>query len=126
MVFYEQLSKALGPDQPFYAFQSPLLFNADTRETSIEELASIYVKELRAFSPEGPYILGGLSFGGLVAFEMAQQLYAQGVGACVTPLVRSDRSGKTSAWTPKINSLSSGAIFAEEGPLSGAKSGRSS
>jgi aspartate racemase len=79
VVFYEQLSKALGPDQPFYAFQSPLLFNADTRETSIEELASIYVKELRAFSPEGPYVLGGLSFGGLVAFEMAQQLYAQGV-----------------------------------------------
>ena len=76
---YEPLAKALGPDQPFYAFQSPLVSRAEIRETSIEELASIYVKDLRAFFPQGPYLLGGTSFGGLVAFEMAQQLYAQGV-----------------------------------------------
>jgi aspartate racemase len=79
VLFYEQLAKALGPDQPFYAFRSPLLSQADIRETSVEELASIYVKELRAFYPQGPYLLGGLSFGGLVALEMSQQLCAQGV-----------------------------------------------
>jgi len=76
---YEPLAKALGPDQPFYAFQSPLVSQADPGETSIEELAAVYVKELRAFLPQGPYLLGGTSFGGLVAFEMAQQLHAQGV-----------------------------------------------
>jgi thioesterase domain-containing protein len=72
------LAKYLGPDQPFYALQSPLESQAQIRETSIEELASIYVKELQVFFPEGPYLVGGLSLGGIIAFEMAQQLYTQG------------------------------------------------
>ncbi len=76
---YEALAKALGPDQPFYAFRSLLLTQEDIRETSIEELASAYIKEMRSFFPQGPYLIGGGSFGGIVAFEMAQQLYAQGV-----------------------------------------------
>jgi thioesterase domain-containing protein len=78
VLFYEQLAKALGPSQPFYAFQSPLVSRADIRETSVEELASTYIKEMRAFFPQGPYLIGGASYGGLVAFEMAKQLFAQG------------------------------------------------
>jgi acyl transferase domain-containing protein/thioesterase domain-containing protein len=79
VLFYEQLTKALGPDQPFYAFKSPLVSQAEIRETSVEELASIYVKELRIFFPQGPYLIGGASFGGHIAFEMARQLHAQGL-----------------------------------------------
>jgi amino acid adenylation domain-containing protein len=75
---YQAIAKALGPDQPFYAFRSLLLTWEDIRETSIEELASAYIKEMRSFFPQGPYLIGGGSFGGIVAFEMAQQLYAQG------------------------------------------------
>jgi thioesterase domain-containing protein len=41
-------------------------------------MAAHYIKEMRALQPEGPYYLGGSSFGGLIAFEMAQELYAQG------------------------------------------------
>jgi len=78
VLFYEQLARALGPDQPFYAFQSPLVAQKDVRETTVEELASIYVRDLRAFYPQGPYRIGGASFGGLVAFEMARQLHALG------------------------------------------------
>src|SRR5262249_22243878 len=37
-----------------------------------------YVKEIQTLQPQGPYFLGGLSFGGVIAFEMAQQLYAKG------------------------------------------------
>jgi amino acid adenylation domain-containing protein len=75
---YQAISKALGPDQPFYAFRSLLLTWEKTRETTIEELASVYIKEMRSLLPQGPYLIGGGSFGGIVAFEMAQQLYAQG------------------------------------------------
>lgn len=75
---YEPLARALGPDQPLYAFQSPLVARPDLRDITIEEMASIYVNELRAFLPHGPYLVGGVSFGGLVAFEMFQQLHAQG------------------------------------------------
>jgi aspartate racemase len=46
--------------------------------TRVEEMASHYLKEIRGFQPEGPYYLLGASFGGLVAFEMAHQLNAQG------------------------------------------------
>jgi len=75
---YEAMAKALGPDQPFYAFRSLLLAREGVLETTIEELASAYIKEMRSFFPQGPYLIGGGSFGGIVAFEMAQQLYAQG------------------------------------------------
>jgi len=78
VLFYRQLAELLGPDQPFYALQSPLASGAKKRETSIEELASIYTKELLSLFPDGPYKLGGSSLGGLIAFEMAQVLHAQG------------------------------------------------
>ncbi len=78
LLFYQQLATYLGPDQPFYALQSPLESQAQTTDASIEELASIYLKELQTFLPEGPYLLGGASLGGLIALEMSQQLYAQG------------------------------------------------
>lgn len=75
---YQAIAQALGPDQPFYAFRSLLLTCEAIRETSIQELASAYIKEMRSFFPQGPYLIGGGSFGGIVAFEMAQQLYTQG------------------------------------------------
>ena len=45
---------------------------------SIEEMARAYVEEIRALRPHGPYFLAGYSGGGVVAFEMAQQLKALG------------------------------------------------
>jgi acyl transferase domain-containing protein/thioesterase domain-containing protein/acyl carrier protein len=78
LLAYRHLAKYLGPDQPLYALQSPLESQAYIRETSIEELASIYIKEVQALFPEGPYLLAGLSLGGLIALEMSQQLHAQG------------------------------------------------
>jgi thioesterase domain-containing protein/acyl carrier protein len=77
VLFYQPLSNALGSDQPLYAFQSPLV-TGEVRETTLEELASFYVKELRAFYPNGPYLLLGASLGGHIVFEMARQLSAQG------------------------------------------------
>jgi thioesterase domain-containing protein/acyl carrier protein len=79
VIFYERLARALGPSQPFYAFRSTLASQESMREPTIEEMASAYIKEMRSLFPQGPYLLGGLSFGGLLAFEMAQQLHAQGV-----------------------------------------------
>ena len=79
VIFYEQLARALGPDQPFYAFQSPLVEQPDHRDLSIEKMAALYVKEMREFSPQGPYLLGGASFGGYILYEMARQLEAVGI-----------------------------------------------
>lgn len=78
LLFYKRLATYLGPDQPFYALQSPLESHKQDRESSVEELASLYIEELQAFFPSGPYVLGGASFGGLVALEMSRQLHERG------------------------------------------------
>ena len=41
-------------------------------------MAADYLRQIRSVQPRGPYFLGGFSFGGLVAFEMAQQLRQSG------------------------------------------------
>jgi aspartate racemase len=78
IVGYAALARHLGPDQPVYGLQSWGLSGRHTPHARIEEMATHYLAEISALQPQGPYFLGGLSFGGLVAFEMAQQLHAQG------------------------------------------------
>src|SRR5262249_13592860 len=51
---------------------------AEARETSLEELAAIHLTQMRAIQPEGPYLIAGWSFGGVLAYEIAQQLITNG------------------------------------------------
>jgi FkbH-like protein len=71
------LARALGEDQPFYS-AAPYGVDGGPRPETVEAMAAGYVEMLRAVVPHGPYILGGLCHGGLIAFEMAQQLRRQG------------------------------------------------
>lgn len=75
---YLALSQHLGLDQPLYAFEPPGVDGREPPLRRIEDLAAHLVTELRRFQPEGPYRLGGFCLGGIVAFEMAQQLRAKG------------------------------------------------
>jgi acyl transferase domain-containing protein len=75
---YYELSRHLGSEQPFYGLQSPGLNGECEPYTRIEDMASRYIEALRLVQPEGFYFLGGWSMGGVVAFEMAQQLQRQG------------------------------------------------
>jgi amino acid adenylation domain-containing protein len=77
VLIYRPLSRHLGKDQPVYALQAPGLDGRTRPLTSVEEMAALYIKEIRASQPHGPYHLLGASFGGLVIYEMAQQLLAQ-------------------------------------------------
>ncbi|HCI82956.1 MAG TPA: non-ribosomal peptide synthetase, partial [Ktedonobacter sp.] len=72
-----QLSKRLGPDQPFYALP-PYDFTGLQVAPSIEEMATAHIQAIRAVQPQGPYLLGGFCNGGLIAYEMARQLVMQG------------------------------------------------
>lgn len=72
-----QLSKRLGPDQPFYALP-PYNFTGLQVAPSIEEMAAAHIQSIRTVQPQGPYLLGGFCNGGLVAYEMARQLVMQG------------------------------------------------
>ncbi|MBD1808186.1 amino acid adenylation domain-containing protein [Microcoleus sp. FACHB-SPT15] len=71
---YYELAYCLGFDQPFYGLQPLGLDGEQPPLTRIEDIAAYYINCLRKVQPSGPYFLGGWSFGGLVAFEMAQQL----------------------------------------------------
>jgi len=75
---YHDLARLLGPDQPFYGLQAKGLDGKSDPHTSIKEMAAHYIKEMREVQPAGPYLLGGRSSGGTIAFEMAVQLAAQG------------------------------------------------
>jgi thioesterase domain-containing protein len=74
---YYELARHLGSEQPFYGLQPIGIDGGQLPHTRIEDMASAYIKALRLVQPQGPYFLGGWSFGGLVAFEMAQQLQAE-------------------------------------------------
>ncbi len=75
---YADLVRHLGPDRPCYALQARGLNDGQEPETSIETMAQHYVAALRTVQPQGPYLLLGWSLGGVIAFEMARQLHAQG------------------------------------------------
>ena len=66
----------VGLEQPIYFL--PGGFITQNATTYVKALAACYVEEIRTVQPSGPYLLGGYCFGGLVAFEMAQQIQAEG------------------------------------------------
>jgi thioesterase domain-containing protein len=75
---YVTLARRLGRTQPFYALQARGLMGSQEPHTRIEEMAADYIRAIRQVQESGPYLLGGWSMGGLVAFEMACQLQRQG------------------------------------------------
>ncbi|WP_344928493.1 thioesterase domain-containing protein, partial [Aquimarina addita] len=77
-LIYYDLAKLLGEEQPFYAFQCPGLDGKSKILKTVEEMATLYIKEMQKIDSLGPYSLGGHSFGGEVAFEMALQLKRKG------------------------------------------------
>jgi amino acid adenylation domain-containing protein len=78
VLFYSELARCLGEDQPFYGLQFEGLDGGPVRHTSIETIASYYIEEIRRVQAHGPYFLGGYCVGGIIAFEMARQLRVAG------------------------------------------------
>jgi amino acid adenylation domain-containing protein len=78
VIFYMDLARRLGSDQPVYGLQAQGMDRKRSRVERLEEMAAAYIKEIRDFQPVGPYHIGGASYGGLIAFEMAQQLVREG------------------------------------------------
>lgn len=69
-----QLGQRLGSDRRFYGLQARGLLGDDKPHESFADAARDYLVELREVQPEGPYLIGGFSGGGLIALEMARQL----------------------------------------------------
>ncbi|AWW31715.1 non-ribosomal peptide synthetase [Echinicola strongylocentroti] len=71
---YFKLIDHVDKDQPLYGLQAKGLNGTDSPNIGMENIAAHYVNEIIEHNPEGPYHIGGYSFGGYVAFEMAKQL----------------------------------------------------
>ncbi|MGB8811618.1 MAG: polyketide synthase dehydratase domain-containing protein, partial [Paracoccaceae bacterium] len=72
------LAQLIGGDRPFYGLQARGLYGDAPPHTTLPQAAADYITELRQIQPQGPYLLGGFSGGGLTAWEMARQLEEAG------------------------------------------------
>jgi Thioesterase domains of type I polyketide synthases or non-ribosomal peptide synthetases len=97
---YIELARALGGEQPFYGFEARGLNGGAEPLETIEEMAAYYLEALRDRQPQGPYALGGWSFGGIVAFEMAQQLQNQGQEVALLAMLDSSAPGTITDFDP--------------------------
>jgi acyl transferase domain-containing protein/thioesterase domain-containing protein/aryl carrier-like protein len=102
---YFNLPQYIGDDTPFYALQDPSLNPTQDPYESMEDLASEHVAAIRAIQPEGPYYLGGWSFGGAVAFEVAQQLTKAGHTVALLAIMDTEArvlSLRTQSWQERL------------------------
>jgi amino acid adenylation domain-containing protein len=78
VLFFYDLARLLGPDQPFYGLSALGLEKGQVPHTQIEDMAAHYIREIRSIQSNGPYFIGGSGAGCTIVLEMAQQLKLQG------------------------------------------------
>jgi amino acid adenylation domain-containing protein len=90
VLFYQPLVQSLRTERALYGIES--IFLAGDREdlNTLEAVAAAYLDQIRKIQPSGPYYFAGSSFGGIVAYEMAQQL--RGLGEKVGGIILFDRA----------------------------------
>ncbi|QRO01039.1 amino acid adenylation domain-containing protein [Archangium violaceum] len=106
---YLELARRLHPEQPFYGLQAPPPEGLDAA-TSIQALAARYVEAIRTVQPEGPYLLGGWSMGGRVAFEMARLLQQRGQQVALLAII--DARGRDEQVPPSGEEATTQGLFA--------------
>ncbi len=122
VLYLHRLARQLGPDQPFYALQAVGLDGASAPHESVEAMARCYCAAIRSRQPVGPYFLGGHSFGGQVAFEMAQQLLSAGQEVALLALLDAGPPDRDPHDRPQV--LDEATALSEMAAILGFMSGR--
>jgi len=78
VLLYRELARHMAPDVRFYGLQARGLDGHSASQTKIEDMAELYLSEILAVQPHGPYFVGGYCMGGNIAYEIAQLLARQG------------------------------------------------
>lgn len=89
VIEYHDLAQHLGDVHPVYGLQAKGLDGSESPHLRVSDQAAHYIQEIRRIQPTGPYFMGGLSSGGVVAFEMAHQLIQQGEKVGLVALIDS-------------------------------------
>ena len=119
VLFYQFLASHLLGRHPVYAFQ---LIDRDIRQPggfTVESLAARYVDELLRERPQGPYVLMGFSFGGLVAFEMTKVLQTKGVQVILLALLDAPAPSAQIRWKRLLAVVS--AVVSDRSNFAGAR-----
>jgi thioesterase domain-containing protein/acyl carrier protein len=104
-IFYcRTLSVSLGADQPLFGLRSQGL-GGEAPYFSVEEMAIHYLREIRTVQRKGPYFLAGNCFGGMIAYEMARLLKAQGQEVALLVMFNSPAPGSLKGWPLKPSYL---------------------
>ena len=90
---YRNLAIHLGLEQPLYGLQLQKANEKQFPIVQVENMASQYLQEIQTLQPQGPYFLGGYSFGGIIAYEIAQQLHCQGQKVAFLAMLDTCRPG---------------------------------
>lgn len=78
ILFLNTLAANMHPDQPVFGLQGIGITGDKVTFNSVEEIATIYIKEILEQNPNGSYAIAGFSMGAIIAFEIAKQLSAVG------------------------------------------------
>jgi amino acid adenylation domain-containing protein len=103
---FHDLARYMAPDQPFFSFQAQGMDGDLAVLDNVDQMASLYLEHLRRAQPAGPYYLGGYSFGGLVALEMARRLLERGQQVALLALVDTYLGQSNSSLLGRFFSLS--------------------
>ena len=91
LLIYGRMAQYLGREFPCYGLRARASDRKQQPHASSKEMATDYIREMRAIQPNGPYLLVGGCVGGIVAYEMAQQLLAQGQQVALLALLDTPR-----------------------------------
>jgi len=87
IIHYRPLARRLGEDETIYGIQSLSLDRNEAPLVRMDDISKFYLDEIKTIQPHGPYYLGGYSFGGRVAFRMAQMLRDAGEEVALLALI---------------------------------------
>jgi FkbH-like protein len=115
-MLYRNLALRLDADHAVYGLQPYSLDDVPMAHTRIPEMAAYQIGKVRTVQPHGPYLLGGMCAGGVIAFEMARQLQSQGERVALVALLDACDAGvPLKSWLGAERQLRSFATVFREG-----------
>ncbi len=99
-LLYANITRRLPDDIAVYGVNPRKALNVPLAHTRIEDMASFYINQIRQKQPHGPYLLGGMCAGGVIAYEMANQLVHQ--GECVKYVLLLDAATPQARHRPNL------------------------
>ncbi len=122
-MLYRNLAIRLDPGHAVFGLQPLARSGLPMAHTRISEMAAYHVERIRSVQPEGPYLLGGMCAGGVIAYEMARQLRGLGEPVAVVALLdAAEPSASPRAWRESADRLRRfSEVFREAGRVSPAR-----